>query len=130
MAEKALQFCRHSGCDNLTDKSYCPEHMAEYEERQKAWKERAEKRRPSARQRGYDTRWQKYAHTYLRQPGHQICRLNLPGCTLAATCVDHIVPPSGPKVPLFWDKSNHQPACSHCNSVKGHRTIKGEFELG
>ena len=27
--------------------------------------------------------------------------------------------------PKFWDKANHQPACIHCNSVKGHKNIKG-----
>jgi 5-methylcytosine-specific restriction protein A len=35
--------------------------------------------------------------------------------------VDHIDPPDGPGDPRFWDTANHQPACIHCNSVKGHK---------
>ena len=60
---------------------------------------------------------------------NQFCSLRLPGCTFIAQCVDHIDPPDGPDDPRFWDKNNHQPACIHCNSVKGHRKIVGSYKV-
>lgn len=129
MPSRALHFCMHPGCDELTDKSYCPTHMAEYEQRQKERKAQFDKKRESASKRGYGTRWQKYSAGFLRKPENQICKLHLPGCTLIAQCVDHIDPPDSPSDPRFWDKANHQAACIHCNSVKGHRKLKGTYDM-
>ena len=126
--EKALRFCNHAGCFNLAGNSgYCEEHQQEAEQKIKERNRRADKYRGSAAARGYGYRWQKYSRAYLSKPGNQFCRLHLPGCTLIAECVDHIDPPDGPKDKKFWDKDNHQPACLHCNSVKGHRKIVGTY---
>lgn len=89
-----------------------------------------DERRGSSRQRGYDTRWSKYSRWYLSAPEHQLCALRLDdGCTMVARCVDHIAPPDGPGDPRFWDTANHQPACIHCNSVKGHKKIIGKYRI-
>ena len=126
MPKRALHFCNHPGCPSLTTDRYCPEHTADKLEARRE----QDKRRGSASSRGYDWRWQKYSTAFLRRPGNQICRLHIDeGCTLLADCVDHIDPPNGPSDPRFWDKANHQPACIHCNSVKGHRNIVGEYDF-
>ncbi len=94
---------------------------------QKAEQSRKEydRRRGTANQRGYTYRWQKYSRHFLSRPDNVFCKLQLPGCTNLADCVDHIVPPDGPDDPRFWDPANHQAACIHCNSKKGRRAQKG-----
>jgi len=87
-----------------------------------------DKRRGTPHQRGYSYRWSLYSKAFLRNPDNVFCKLQLPGCTNLAGCVDHKDPPDGPDDPRFWDPNNHQAACIHCNSVKGHRMIKGEAE--
>lgn len=50
------------------------------------------------------------------------CWLQLAGCTGWADTVDHVIPLSkgGSK-----DISNMRPACQHCNSSRGNKTIYG-----
>lgn len=125
MADRALRFCGHAGCGNLTTGKYCEEHKGDAVLQARAQDER----RGSSAERGYNWKWHKYSAAFLRRPENKICKLHLEGCTIVAECVDHIDPPDGPSDPRFWDKHNHQAACLHCNSVKGHRKIKGTFEL-
>ena len=122
MPSRAPHFCNQPGCNVLTNDTYCDLHRPIHAREQ-------DKRRGTATERGYDNRWRKYSKWFLSQPENQICKLHLDGCTLIARCVDHINPPSGRDDPLFWDTSNHQASCIHCNSVKGHTHIKGEYEL-
>lgn len=126
--KKALHFCAHVGCRNLTSNKYCDEHAQDAIDEQKRWADGHAK--GSSRQRGYDSRWEKYRKWYLSKPEHMFCALHLAGCTEIATCIDHIVPPQNRDDPLFWDTSNHQPSCIHCNSVKGHTTLRGTWNLG
>jgi 5-methylcytosine-specific restriction protein A len=66
-------------------------------------------RRPSARQRGYNTRWQKARKTYLTQ--HPLCVMcKKQGRITAATVVNHKVAHRGDQ-DLFWDVSNWEPLC-------------------
>ena len=128
MPERPLAPCKRPGCPELTrNKSgYCDEHQSEYKPRDY---HSENQRRGSAASKGYGYRWQKYRAWFLRQPGSQICKLHLPGCTLVATEVDHIDPPNGPGDPKFWDRSNHQAVCRHCNSTKGRKKIKGTYDM-
>lgn len=73
--------------------------------------------RPSARQRGYTTRWDRARRVYLA--AHPLCRMcEQDGRTTPATVVDHVVPHRG-DARLFWDSANWQPLCAHHhNSVK------------
>lgn len=128
MSVRNKRFCRFAGCSSLTShfSGYCEKHRAIWEEQNKA----RDQRRGTARERGYDSRWARYSRAYLKQPGHQLCALRLDsGCAVVAQCVDHIVPPESKSDPLFWNPENHQPACIHCNSVKGHRTIRGKHRF-
>lgn len=76
--------------------------------------QRRQRARPSAYQRGYGPAWREYSANYLAAPGHQVCAL----CHEApAELVDHIQAHKG-DARLFWDPSNHQPACARCNRRK------------
>lgn len=74
----------------------------------RARKAEAEARRPTARERGYDTRWDDERTAFLKV--HPTCIR----CQSAATVVDHIVPHKGNQR-LFWDRSNWQPLCRTCH---------------
>lgn len=78
----------------------------------RARKARHDRGRPSARQRGYDSRWQKARAGYLL--AHPYCIM----CGAPASHVDHITPHKGDDR-LFWDQSNWQSLCAHHhNSTK------------
>lgn len=122
MPRRSPRFCSHPGCSRLVTDTYCEEHAKLHEKQ-------SDVARDSSHKRGYNWRWRNYSKAFLRRPENQICKLHLPGCTILAECVDHIDPPDGPDDPRFWDKSNHQAACIRCNSVKGHKNIRGDYEL-
>ncbi|MBQ8129987.1 MAG: HNH endonuclease [Clostridia bacterium] len=129
MAHRSKRFCRCPGCSQLTSdpSGYCEDHRHLFDEQTR----RRDLRRGTAKARGYDSRWARYSKAFLAQPGHQLCALRIDeGCAIVAQCVDHIDPPDGPRDPRFWDPANHQPACIHCNSVKGHRLIVGPHRFG
>lgn len=119
MPTKALHFCNRPGCDVLVSGRFCDEHAKEEQRRY-------DRQRGTAHERGYTSRWQKYSKWFLKQPENVFCKLQLHGCTGIAQCVDHIDPPNGPDDPMFWRPDNHQPACIHCNSVKGRRKMVGK----
>ena len=78
-------------------------------------KARFDAKRPSARDRGYDTKWQKASKAFLAQPENRHCAC---GCGRVADMVDHIVPHRG-DMKLFWRRSNWQPmASSPCHSSR------------
>lgn len=123
-----LKFCKHTGCRNLVKSGYCELHKDDAIAEEEARKRRKDgHKRGSAYERGYNTRWRKYSQWYLAQPEHSFCALRLEGCTTYAECVDHIIPPKSGSDPLFWDSNNHQPACLHCNSVKGDTAMRGTY---
>lgn len=70
-----------------------------------------DKARPSARERGYDSRWDKARAAYLAK--HQTCTM----CGKPATVVDHIEPHRGDRK-LFWDSSNWQALCQTCHNSR------------
>lgn len=83
------------------------------ERRARAAKARHDARRPSARARGYDSRWQRESKEFLARPENRYCAC---GCGRLADMVDHKVPHRGDRA-LFWDHSNWQPmASSPCHS--------------
>lgn len=75
----------------------------------RARKARFDQQRPTARQRGYNGKWDKARATFLAR--HPRCAR----CNEAARIVDHVIPHKGdPK--LFWDSGNWQPLCTSCHS--------------
>lgn len=126
MAKRLKRFCRADGCTNLTDNpnGFCGVHQFIAQEKER----RRDLRRGTATQRGYNSKWRRYSQWFLSLPQNKFCALRLDDkCAIVAQCVDHIDPPESANDPKFWMRSNHQPACIHCNSVKNNRKIVGKF---
>lgn len=137
MASRSARFCKYENCSNIVTGSanYCNDHKAEAEaeaaRRKQAKQRRGDMRRGNSRDRGYTSAWSKYSKAFLARPENQFCVLRMDGgCAVVAQCVDHIDPPENATDPRFWNKANHQPACIHCNSVKGHRKLVGTYLFG
>lgn len=82
---------------------------------QQVRKAEADKRRPSARARGYTSKWERESKAFLARPENQRCAC---GCGRLADMVDHRVPHRGDQR-LFWSRSNWQPmASSPCHSSR------------
>lgn len=121
MANKSRHFCRHPGCNVITDQLYCAAHAGDAQKVD---------RRAGAAERGYDAAWHRFAARYLAQPEHRLCALRIsPRCRLYAECVDHIVPLAGPGDPKRFALDNLQPSCLACNTLKGRRIIRGSFRM-
>ena len=75
-------------------------------------KARAEANRPTARERGYTTKWQAARAVYLKQ--FPTCVR----CKAPATVVDHIQKHGRDfsKGGLFWNRQNWQPLCALCHN--------------
>ncbi|MDG3575724.1 HNH endonuclease signature motif containing protein [Rhizobium sp. YJ-22] len=71
-------------------------------------KARFDKKRPSARQRGYTKEWEQASKDFLRF--YPYCER----CKAPATTVHHKVPHKGNQT-VFWDKSNWMPVCKPCH---------------
>ncbi|WP_338034702.1 HNH endonuclease signature motif containing protein [Jiella avicenniae] len=70
--------------------------------------------RPTARQRGYDSKWERARAAFLA--AHPWCRrCEAMGRLHRATVVDHIEPHKGDHK-LFWKRSNWQPLCAPCHN--------------
>jgi len=81
-----------------------------------------EKLRPTAAQRGYDSKWSRESKAFLALPGNQFCAC---GCGRPADMVDHIIAHKGDKK-LFWDRKNWAAKNRSCNSRKAAR-FEGGF---
>ncbi len=112
MARRPKKACAHPGCPALVEpgNTYCDKHRALSYKRQ-------DEQRGTASQRGYGSRWARYARIFKR--AHPLCRAcELEGRVTPTHVVDHIEPIEGPDDPLFWDPSNHQGLCERCHNVK------------
>jgi len=83
-------------------------------QRDRERKARFDQKRPSARERGYDTKWQKEAKAFLA--ANPRCCM----CGAPSQLVDHKTPHRGDKR-LFWSRSNWQPLCTPCHSSRKQR---------
>lgn len=72
--------------------------------------------RASRHERGYDSRWSKFAKSYLlRHPLCVMCKDR--GRIVTATCVDH-VDGLGPRGARGFDETNLRALCARCHSRK------------
>lgn len=82
-----------------------------------------DRRRGSARKRGYDSRWDKARRLYLFD--HPLCRMcHEAGNIVPATVVDHINPHKGDQL-KFWDRNNWQPLCKSHHDLHKQRQERG-----
>lgn len=76
-------------------------------------------------QRGYGYRWQKAREGYLAK--HPLCvQCEREGKVVVATDIDHIIPHRGDET-LFWDRTNWQPLCHSCHSVKTQKESNEKY---
>jgi 5-methylcytosine-specific restriction protein A len=94
------RVCAEPGCPTLTEQTRCERHR-------KAKRRQEDKRRPNARQRGYDERWQRTRAAYLAT--FPICQ-HPDGCLISATDVHHL-DGQGPLGERGHDWSNLQGLC-------------------
>lgn len=118
MPNKALTFCKHHGCNRLTNQSYCETHIEQHkkdiEERQRAYN----RSRESTAKQGYDHNWVKVRNRYIRlYPLCEICEQE--NRTTPATIVHHLVALRDNGDRLSFD--NLQSVCHQC-----HEKIHGE----
>ncbi|WP_245803095.1 HNH endonuclease [Acuticoccus yangtzensis] len=78
-------------------------------EHRRAYLKRRDQERGTARQRGYDSEWERARRAFLEQ--NPLCVR----CGEAAVIVDHIVPHRG-NTQLFWLRTNWQALCRRCHS--------------
>lgn len=103
---RAPRVCSTPGCPTLIPTGgRCPDCAAA-----------ADARRPTSRQRGYDTRWERTRHRQLR--AHPDCDW----CGAPATVVDH-VDGLGPRSPRGHDPTNLRSMCASCH---GRRTANDQ----
>ena len=107
MPVKAPKIC---DCGNAVKSGERCECRAKADTERKA---RFDQNRPSARERGYTSKWEQAREAFLA--AHPICAL--PNCGQPARIVDHIKPHKG-DFKLFWDRKNWQPLCTHCHSSR------------
>lgn len=69
---------------------------------------RAEANRPTARERGYSSAWEKARAGFLAK--HPTCSR----CGAPATVVHHTIPHRGDKA-KFWDRKSWAPVCKPCH---------------
>jgi 5-methylcytosine-specific restriction protein A len=96
-----------------------PRGQGRCDEHTRQLRKESDESRLSARERGYDTRWQKARKVFLAE--HPLCAECLKdGRYTPANIVDHIEPHKGDPV-KFWDEANWAALCSACHSTKSAR---------
>lgn len=100
--------CGEPGCPTLVHGQRCPAHQT-----------------PSSARNGSTRAWRHVRSAVLVRDGH-LCQLRLPGCTIHATHVDHVIALAhgGTDEP-----HNLQASCPHCNTVKGGRGMTPNHRL-
>ena len=93
-------------------------------------KKKHDKFRGSARQRGYNARWEKCRKSFLAR--HPLCEYCPGDFRRASTIVDHFVPHKG-DVQIFWMKELWRGCCRDCHDAKTaferkHIKTKKSFE--
>jgi 5-methylcytosine-specific restriction protein A len=114
MARRTLHACPTPGCPEVVEAGRCD-----------GCKQQAERVRGTARQRGYDNRWQRVRRRYL-QANPQCAE---PGCIEQATDVDHI-DGHGPRGPRGYDWGNLRGLCHRHHSQRTARDQPGGWAAG
>jgi 5-methylcytosine-specific restriction protein A len=86
-----------------------------------ARKRDADRRRGTARERGYTSEWERESKAFLALPENRLCAC---GCGQVADMVDHRKPHRGARR-LFWDRANWQGMKRGCHSRKTAATDGG-----
>ena len=94
---------RACGCV-VASGSKCKHGLARDRERKAAF----DQQRPSARERGYDTKFQSARDGFLKR--NPLCAR----CSAPATVLHHVIPHRGDRA-VFWDRNNWAAVCKPCH---------------
>jgi 5-methylcytosine-specific restriction endonuclease McrA len=86
-----------------------------------------DRRRGSARERGYDARWDR-ASLGFRQRNPLCLGCSAVGRTASTSVTDHVIPHRG-DMAIFWDREQWQPACDWHHSVVKQQ-LEQKFDCG
>ena len=110
MPKASLRPCAQPGCPALVERGRCAAHTR---------RRQLDERRGSARERGYDSRWERARTVYLQE--HPLCvHCEAARRVTPASLIDHVTPHRGDRF-LFWLGTNWQGLCSACHATKGAR---------
>ena len=94
-----------------------PSYRSKHRQSRKEYRREYDRRRGSARARGYDHNWDK-ASLAFKQANPLCIGCKAVGLIKPAKITDHIIPHKG-DAKLFWDENNWQSCCQwHHDSVK------------
>jgi 5-methylcytosine-specific restriction enzyme A len=110
MPDAALRPCSADPrCPELSHGGPCASHR-------RARSQAVDRRRGTARQRGYSARWARYSRMFLAT--HPLCvRCEAEGRVTASQVTDHVVPHRGDAA-KFWDPNNLAALCKPCHDRK------------
>jgi len=106
MPTRAPSVCGH--CNKAHPRGEACQAVARIQRERKA---RHDQKRPSARQRGYDSTWEREAKAFLSLPQNEFCQ-----CGAKAIVVMHIKS-IRQRPDLRMAKSNWKPGCQRCNAI-------------
>jgi len=114
---RPLRPCKEQGCSKLVKRGYCESHSKKHHINPGHHNSIEAKRdydsmRKTSRQRGYDSKWDKFRRYYLRK--NPICS----HCHIAPAIIPHhkIPLPAGAK----YDEENLAPVCIKCHNKTHH----------
>ena len=120
MPNKPKRLCKHPGCNQLIDTTYCSTHQQLHIQKR----------------RDYDINSRQSYHDWYSCKRWRLLRMHWLKCNplcvecsknhrlVPATVVDHIVPHKG-KQSMFYDTNNLQSLCKQCHDIKTARDNGG-----
>lgn len=111
---KPKKPCLKCNCKNLVEKGYCDEHKKEVNKYNDSL-------RPSARERGYDRKWDIFRRYYLRK--YPLCKK----CNRPSIIPHHIIELK--KGGAKYDEKNILPVCVSCHNQLHDRFHKKRSRL-
>jgi 5-methylcytosine-specific restriction enzyme A len=110
---RSKRKCAEPFCPVVLEKGYrCALHAEKYDKfRRLGLNSDKDRAKPYV---GGDTRWRKARLDFLATCPSCV------DCGQLATTVDHIIPHGG-NMRMFWNRSNWQPMCKRCHSIKTNK---------
>ncbi len=115
------QICRYAGCGELTNKSYCEQHVKE-KKKGSGWL--AYHGGKSRHERGYGHKWDLLRIKILRRDCYMCIPCKNNGLMTAAKAVDHRVPKAQGGTD---DPDNLQSICNDCHKNKTSKESSGKI---
>jgi len=126
MPRAPMRPCRRCHRELVEGGGWCPRCQVIHDAQETARKQAVDAQRPSAGERGYNSRWRKASETYLSH--RPLCAVQ--GCGAPSRVVDHRIAwhtgrTEEERQALFWDEGNWEPLCVRHHNSKTARQDGG-----